>query len=168
MKNLNNDSFQSIQLVDEIFINLILIVHEKLLNIPDVKVEDFEDNINLYVLCLLLSWNAVHEILKKSKRRRFINKIFQSPLRESSFSILYFVGLLEFFTNVFPIVISDFYTIIKLYTIKPTVFKSVDDDMIKQRRNSNTDSNDNFYPYGVLMDEWEELGVISSSKIINN
>jgi hypothetical protein len=78
------------------------------------------------------------------------------------------VGLLEFFTNVFPIVISDFYTIIKLYTIKPTVFKSVDDDMIKQRRNSNTDSNDNFYPYGVLMDEWEELGVISSSKIINN
>jgi len=65
-----------------------------------------------------------------------------------------------------PIVISDFYTIINLYTIRPTVVKSVGVETIRQRRNSNTDSNDNFYSHGVTIDEWEELGTISFWKLI--
>ena len=99
-----------IPFVDEIFINFSLIVHEKSLNIPDDKEEDFDDNINFYVLCLLLGGNAVYEILKigSGERRRFINNIFQSPSRESSFPISYFVGLAECLTNVMPIVIGDF------------------------------------------------------------
>ena len=81
------------------------------------KEEDFDDNINFYVLCLLLGGNAVFEILKigSGERRRFINNIFHSPSNESSFLISYFVGLAEFLTNVMPIVIGDFYTMIDMY-----------------------------------------------------
>ena len=150
------------------FINFSLIAHEKSLNIPDDKEEDFDDNINFYVLCLLLGGNAVFEILKigSGERRRFINNIFQSPSNESSFPISYFVGLAEFLTNVMPIVIGDFYTMIDLYSVRPTVVKSVDVVTIRQRRNSDTDSNDNFHPHGVIFDEWEELEAISSSNLI--
>jgi hypothetical protein len=98
------------------------------LNIPDDKEEDFDDNINFYVLCLHLGGTTVYEIVKieSGKRRRFINNIFQSPSRESSFPISYFVGLV----SIMPIVISDFYTIINLYTIRHTVVKSVDNKTI--------------------------------------
>jgi len=52
-------------------------------------VDDFDDNINFYVLYLLLGGSAVNKI-------RFIDNIFYSPTRESSFPILYFVGLTNF------------------------------------------------------------------------
>jgi len=57
------------------------------------------------------------------------------------------MGLEEFLTNVMYIVISDFYIIISLYTIRHTIVK-----MIRQRRNS-----DNSYLQGVTIDEWKEL-----------
>ncbi|KAG4090896.1 hypothetical protein H8356DRAFT_1321146 [Neocallimastix lanati (nom. inval.)] len=85
------------------------------------------------------------------ERRHFNNNIFQSLSRVSSFTISYFVGLLEFFTNIIPIVISDFYTMINLHTIKPNVFKSVDVEKIS------TDLNNHFNPHGVIINEWEEL-----------
>ena len=72
------------------------------------------------------------------------------------------MGLVEFLINVMPIRISDFYTMINLNCIRPTLVKSDDVETIKQRRNSDTDLNDNFYPHGVIIDEWEELKVISS------
>jgi len=73
------------------------------LNIHDDEEEDFDDNINFYVLCLLLRGNAVYEILKISsgERRHFINNIFQSSSGESSFQISCFVGLEEILTNAY-------------------------------------------------------------------
>jgi len=53
-------------------------------------------NIDFYVLCLFLGRNAV------------------------------FVGFTGFLTNVMPIVIRDFYTIIILYAVRPTVVKNFD------------------------------------------
>jgi len=125
------------------------------LNIPDGKEENFDDNINFYILCLLPGGNTVYEILMigLGERRSFINNIFQSPLRKSSFRILYFVGIKEFFNNVMFIGISDFYTMINLYTIIPTVVKSVNIETIRQRRNCDTYSNDNIYLHGVIIDE---------------
>ena len=69
---------QFIQFVEEIFINLFLIVHEKSQNIPNDKEEDFDDNINFYALNLLLDENIVYEILKIGlrERRHFNNNIF--------------------------------------------------------------------------------------------
>ncbi|KAG4100867.1 hypothetical protein H8356DRAFT_1385490 [Neocallimastix lanati (nom. inval.)] len=109
---------------------------------------------------------GISNVIGSGERRRFINNIFQSPSNESSFPISYFVGLAEFLTNVMPIVIGDFYTMIDLYSVRPTVVKSVDVVTIRQRRNSDTDSNDNFHPHGVIFDEWEELEAISSSNLI--
>jgi hypothetical protein len=55
---------QFIPFVDDFFINFSLIVHEKSLNIPDDLENDFEDNLNFYVLCLLLGGNAIFETLR--------------------------------------------------------------------------------------------------------
>ena len=46
---------QCIYFIDETFINFSLIVHGKSLNITNDKEENFDDNINFYVMCLLLS-----------------------------------------------------------------------------------------------------------------
>jgi len=80
-------------------------------------------------------------------------------LRESYPLYPYVMGLSEFLTNVMPIVIGDFYKLIDHYTIRPTVAESVDVVTIRQRRNSDTDSNDSLF--GVIIDEWEELEVLS-------
>ena len=74
-----------------------------------------------------------------------------------------FLGLTEFLTNIMPFVIGNFYIIINLYNIRSTVVKSVDIEMIRQRRNSDTNSNDNFYPHSVII---EELKAISFLKLI--
>ncbi|KAG4086191.1 hypothetical protein H8356DRAFT_1434721 [Neocallimastix lanati (nom. inval.)] len=92
----------------------------------------FFDKINFYVLCFLFGVNAICKTLKigtREKKWSYIRYIIQSPSRESSFLNSYYIGLAEFFTNDMSIVISDFYTIINSYTIKPTVV-----------RNSGTDS----------------------------
>jgi len=65
-----------------------------------------------------------------------------------------------------PIVIRDFYIMINLYSFRPTVVKSIGIETIRQRRYSDTDSNDNFYPHGVIINKWEELKAISTSKLI--
>jgi hypothetical protein len=66
------------------------------MNIPNERKENFEDRSNFYQLCFLLCESAVYEILKivyeilkigSVKRRHFINNIFQSPSRESSFPV---------------------------------------------------------------------------------
>ena len=46
---------------------------------------------------------------------------------------------MEFLSNVMPIMISDFYTIVKFYTIRPTIVKNVDIEKIRQKRNSGTE-----------------------------
>jgi len=51
------------------------------------------------------------------------------------------------------IIISGLYIMINLYTIRPTVVKSVDIETIKQKKNSDVDSNDNINPYEVIIDK---------------
>ncbi|KAG4088498.1 hypothetical protein H8356DRAFT_1432764 [Neocallimastix lanati (nom. inval.)] len=69
----------------------------------------------------------------KMERKQFINNIFQSPSRKLSFPSSYFEGLAEFLTNYMPVIISDFYAMINLYTIRPTVVKNVDVETIRQK-----------------------------------
>ena len=87
-------------------------------------------------------------------------------MRESSFPISYFVGLMEFLFNVMPIMFRNFYAIINLYTIRPTVAKNINVETIRQHRNFDTDSDDNFYPNRIIIYEWEYLEAIASSKFI--
>ena len=126
--------------------------------------KDFEDNINFYVLCILLGGNTIFEILdlNSEERRRLTENIFHKP--ESSFLYPYFVGLAEFLTNVMPIVSRSFYSMINKYSIGPTVVKSVDVETIRHRSNSDTETNDN-PPVGVIFEEWEELQDIATSAL---
>ena len=120
----------------------------------------------IYTCCVSYLEYMKSQRSAQGKEADLLITFFQSPSRESSFPISYFVGLAEYLTNVMPIVIGDFYTMINLYSVRPTVVKSVDVVTIRQRRNSDTDSNDNFHPHGVIFDEWEELEAISSSNLI--
>jgi len=86
--------------------------------------------------------------------------------RESFLSQYIILWLGKFRYNAMPIVISDFYTVINLYTVRPIVVKSVIVETIRQRRNSKTYLNDNFYLHGVIINEWEELESISFLKLI--
>jgi len=144
---------QFIPFVDDFFINFSLIVYEKSLNFFDNLENDFEDNLNFYVMYLFIGGNTIFETLhiRSEERKRIINNIFQNQSRESTLPYPYAVGLAMFLTNVVPIVIGDFYKLIDQYTIRPTVAESVDVITIRQRINSDTDSNDN--PYGVIIDE---------------
>ena len=72
------------------------------------------------------------------------------------------MGLAEFLTNVLPIVIGAFHSMIDLHTIRPTVVRSVDVETIRQRSISDMDSNDSLDVQGVIIDEWEELEELSS------
>ena len=95
------------------------------------------------------------------ERRRFINEIFIKPM-EPSFLYPYFVGLAEFLTYAMPIVSRSYFSMINLYSIGPTVVKSVDVETI---RNSDTESNDNT-SRSVIFEEWEELEAISASVLL--
>jgi len=98
----------------------------------------------IFTYCVsFLGRNAIYKILRigSRERRHFINNTFKSFTRQ------YYVGFIEFLTNAMSIVISDFYTMINLYTIRPSVAESFDVEVIRQRRNTNTDWNDNFNPF---------------------
>ena len=88
-------------------------------------------------MCILLGGSAIFEILdlNMEERRRFINEIFIKPM-EPSFLYPYFVGLAEFLTYAMPIVSRSYFSMINLYSIGPTVVKSVDVETIRHRRNS--------------------------------
>ena len=162
------DEFRSqyISFVDDLFINFSLIKEQKSLNVSTESEKDFEDNINFYILCILLGGSAIFEILdlNMEERRRFINEIFIKPM-EPSFLYPYFVGLAEFLTYAMPIVSRSYFSMINLYSIGPTVVKSVDVETIRHRRNSDTESNDNT-SRSVIFEEWEELEAISASVLL--
>ena len=67
-----------IRFVDDLSINFSLIKEQKSLEVSTESEKNFEDNINFYVLCILLGGSAIFEILDLNleERRRFINDIF--------------------------------------------------------------------------------------------
>jgi len=72
-----------------------------------------------------------------------------------------FTLLAESLTYAMPIVSRSYFSMINLYSIGPTVVKSVDVETIRHRRNSDTESNDNT-SRSVIFEEWEELEAISA------
>jgi len=128
-----------IPFVDQLFINLSVTAVARGLNIPDDSEEDFKDNINFYVRTVSPSWwkySTVIDILSinQGKRGPILGKFFGTSEERSSLPIPYFVGLAEFLTYVMPVVQSDFFTMIDGYTIRPTVVRSVDIEMIKAKK----------------------------------
>ncbi len=95
---------QYISFIDDLFINFSLIVEQKSLDVLIESEKDFEDNINFYVLYILLGGSTIFEILDfNSEERRHLTEYIFHKLK-SSFLYPYFVGLAEFLTNAMPIV----------------------------------------------------------------
>ncbi|KAG4106783.1 hypothetical protein H8356DRAFT_1417721 [Neocallimastix lanati (nom. inval.)] len=80
--------------------------------------------------------NNVYNWWIKNEMTFGISKCFTlvEEMQESALPISYLLrAYVKFFTNVMPIVISDFYTMINLYTNRPAVVKSDDIKTIRIR-----------------------------------
>jgi len=125
------------------------------------------------VLCILLGGSAVFNFnilsIGSGKRRQYINKIFQTHSNKPPLPYPFIVGFTEFLTNEMPIVTSGFCRLIDQYSIRPLVTKGIDVVPIRQRRNSDTDSNGSCSSNsnGVIIDEWEVLDIeVTSSSLL--
>ena len=79
----------------------------------------------------------------------------------------YIVGIAAFLTNVIPVINNSFELLFNLYSIRPTVVKSVDVETIRQGRIYSSDTDSNILDYRpVIFDEWEKLEEISSSTLM--
>eukprot|EP00833_Pecoramyces_ruminatium_P009598 jgi/Orpsp1_1/1183630/evm.model.c7180000086049.1 len=102
------------------------------------------------------------------EQRQLVGKIFQSSTEST---ILYFVEIAEFLTNIIPFVCQSFKLMMEWYNIRPTVAKSVDVEMIRHgfsppsRRASDTESNVNSSTADIFQ-VWEKLEAFISSKLL--
>jgi len=120
-----------------------------------------------YLLFFILGEIAVYEILKISlggEGKGVLLILSFNHLRDILLSWYHILWDLRNSIVMLWLVIFTQWSI--LYTIRPTVVKSVEVETINQRRNSDTDSNDNFNSHGVIIDDWEELEAISYKKLI--
>ena len=124
--------------------------------------KDDEDNVKFFVLNFLLGGNLALDRfdLNVGERRNMVGHLL-GPTDSTS---PYMLGLAAFLTYVIPVISSSFKLLFNLYSIGPTVVKSVDVETIRQGRNypSDTDSINTVYR-PVIIEEWEKLDEIASS-----
>ena len=90
-----------------------------------------------------------------------------------------FCGIVEFLTNVIPLICRSFSLMMKWYSVESTVTKSVDVEMIRHgfsppHEMTDTDSIDNTNTEiiicnngrGVIIEEWEKLEAITSNALL--
>ena len=66
--------------------------------------KDYDYNIYYFILSVLLGWRSIYEKIKLNdgEQRQLIDNIFKQSLTSST--VLYFVGIAEFLTNVIPLI----------------------------------------------------------------
>jgi len=112
--------------------------------------------------------------LNDGEQRQLVDNIFKQS--STSSTVLYFVGIAEFLTNVIPLICRSFRLMMKWYFVEPTVAKSV--EMIRHGfspsvERSDTDSVDNTNTeifnhnngHCVIINEWEKLETIASDAL---
>ena len=154
--------------LDELFLQFSLIAVDKSLDVSFDSENDYEDNINYFVLSSLLGGTSVYEKLKLNtgEQRQLVDNIFK---KSTESTVPYFVCLAEFLTNVIPIICQHFKLMIELFSVEPSVAKSVDVERIRHGSppagRSDTESIDST-SNGATFEEWEKLEAIASSVLL--
>ena len=118
--------------------------------------------------------------LMKGNKRQLVDNIFKQSSTPST--VTYFVGIVEFLTNVIPLICRSFRLMMKWYfveSIESTVAKSVDVEMIRHGFSppgemTDTDSVDSTNTEiithnngrGVIIEEWKKLEAIASNTLL--
>jgi len=93
----------------------------------------------------------------------------------TSSTVPYFVGIVEFLTNVIPLICRFFRLLMKWYSVESTVAESVDVEMIRHGfsppdtdsiDNTNTEIITHNNARGVIIEEWEKLEAIASNALL--
>jgi len=131
-----------------------MIIEQKSLNVSLDSEKDYDNNIYYYILSALLGGRSIYSKIKVNdvEQRQLVDNIFKQ--NSTSSTVPYFVGIVEFLTNVIPLICRSFRLMMKWYSIESTestVAKSIDVEMIRHGfsspgERSDTDSVDNTNP----------------------
>ena len=129
----------------------------------------------------LLGGRSIYSKIKVNdgEQRQLVDNIFKQS--STSSTVQYFAGIVEFLTNVIPLICRSFSLMMKWYSIESTVAKSVDVEMIRHEfsppgemtdtdlvDNTNAEiiTRNNNNRRGVIIEEWEKLEVIASNSLL--
>ena len=132
-------------------------------------------------LSTLLGGRSIYSKIKVNdgEQRQLVDNIFKQS--STSSTVQYFAGIVEFLTNVIPLICRSFSLMMKWYSIESTVAKSVDVEMIRHEfsppgemtdtdlvDNTNAEiiTRNNNNRRGVIIEEWEKLEVIASNALL--
>ena len=131
-----------------------MIIEQKSLDVSLNSEKDYDNNIYYFILSALLGGRSIYEKIKVNdgEQRQLVDNIFKQS--STSSTVPYFVGIVEFLTNVIPLICRSFRLMMKWYSIESTestVAKSIDVEMIRHGfsspgERSDTDSVDNTNP----------------------
>ena len=130
---------------------------------------------------LFLAGVSIYSKIKVNdgEQRQLVDNIFKQS--STSSTVQYFAGIVEFLTNVIPLICRSFSLMMKWYSIESTVAKSVDVEMIRHEfsppgemtdtdlvDNTNAEiiTRNNNNRRGVIIEEWEKLEVIASNSLL--
>jgi len=152
-----------------------MIIEQKSLNVSLDSEKDYDNNIYYHILSALLGGRSIYSKIKVNdgEQRQLVDNIFKQS--STSSTILYFVGIAEFLTNVIPLICRSFILLMKWYSVA----KSVDVEMIRHGfsppgeitdtgsiDNTNTEIITHNNGRGVIIDEWEKLEAIASNALL--
>ena len=132
-------------------------------------------------LSTLLGGRSIYSKIKVNdgEQRQLVDNIFKQS--STSSTVQHFAGIVEFLTNVIPLICRSFSLMMKWYSIESTVAKSVDVEMIRHEfsppgemtdtdlvDNTNAEiiTRNNNNRRGVIIEEWEKLEVIASNSLL--
>ena len=105
-----------------------MIIEQKSLDVSLDSEKDYDNNIYYFILSTLLGGRSIYEKIKLNdrKQRQLVDNIYKQ--NSSSSTVPFFVGIVEFLTNVIPLICRSFRLMVKWYSvesIESTVTKNV-------------------------------------------
>jgi len=81
-----------------------MIIEQKSLYVSFDSEKDYDNNIYYFILSVLLGWCSIYEKIKLNdgEQRQLVDNIFKQS--SISWTVLYFVGIMEFLTNIIPLI----------------------------------------------------------------
>ena len=121
-------AYKELPFLDDLFLKFAMIIEQKSLDVSLDSEKDYDNNIYYFILSTLLGGRSIYEKIKLNdrKQRQLVDNIYKQ--NSSSSTVPFFVGIVEFLTNVIPLICRSFRLMVKWYSvesIESTVTKNV-------------------------------------------
>ena len=105
MENYRN---KSLPFLDDLFLKFEMIIEQKSLDVSLDSEKDYDNNIYYFILSVLLGGRSIYSKIKVNdgEQRQLVNNIFKQS--STSSTVLYFVEIVEFLTNIIPLICRSF------------------------------------------------------------